>query len=181
MLESPLALGVLSSLVLFGLLVYRAQTGNGRPVLVGLGVLVLLFAIQAAVTTNREAVRAVLDGVVDDVLKGETNNLRASLSADFEINGRDATAFCDLVDQRYDVVRPIYVREMALEVDDLQEGVLRARVTYWVDVRLAREGTNRATTSSWILEFIETETGWKISDITPDGPFHNWDGVWGYR
>lgn len=181
LLESPLALGILSSLVLFTLLVYRAQTGNQRPALVGIVVMGILFAIQMAITTNREQVRLILDGVVGDVLKGVTTNLRASLSDSFEINGLDADEFCDLVDQRYKIVRPIYVREVALEVDDSQEGVLKARVSYWHDVRLVKQGMNATTNSHWLLELIESDSGWKINRITPDGPFHGWSEVWGFR
>lgn len=182
LLESVWALGVLSLLALFGLMVYRAQTGNGRPVLVGLAVMVILFAVQAAVTTDRERVRQILDGVRRDVLNAETTNLRQSLSHDFSVAGLDANAFCDLVDGRFNVVRPIYVREIALEVNEAREGRLEARVTYWADVRLASEGVTQSTTSSWKLTFVETEAGWKIQYIEPDGPtFHGWGEVWGFR
>lgn len=179
--ESQLALGVLSVLTLFGLLVHRANTGNSRPVLVGLALIVILFAIQSVVTTDREQVRDVLSGVVRDVMRAETTNLRNSLSSDFSVNGMNAEAFCDFVDGRYDAVRPVFVREIGLEVSSDSSDMIKARVSYWHDVKVVSEGVNMTTQSHWLMEFVDVDGELKIRDIQPDGPFRDWRGVGAFR
>ena len=163
--ESPMALGAICVLALFGLLVHWRRSLNPRPLLVGLVLAIVLFVVQAIVVTDRERARLVMRPIELGLAREDAAPLAAALAPAFAAGDRDRAAFIDYVNgqlQRFDLHT---VRLLRVTVEESGGGRFVATLFYAAD--LSGEDYNGTLTSLWRITFEQTGGGWKIWGIEP--------------
>lgn len=161
--ESLPVLGGILGVVLFVLLVYWRRSGKARPLLIGLGVAVVLLAVQALVVTNRERAARVLTAIEHDVRASRTDVLAAALAPEFESQGLGRDEFVTYVRRQLANVRIRWIERWELTISDAQADRFVASATYLADV--AAEGMSGTPRSSWRFEFVRTPAGWRIAQL----------------
>lgn len=155
--ESLLALAALVATAWFVLLVYWRRTGRVLPLLIGLGVGLLLFALQAAVTTRRETAARVLTQLEDAVVRSNMPAFEALLAPHFATDAGNGPllnreAFLAWVHARMDQMDIIWVNRRTIELVDTAPDHFSVRVSYVAEARIGRE-SNGPFPSRWFFVF----------------------------
>jgi hypothetical protein len=168
-LESAMALSVPVAIVLFVLLVWWRRGGSPRPLMIGLAIAGLLFVVQLAVETRRETAIRILKPIEAEVLTAQVDALAASLSDNFQCEGKSAGEFVDFCRERLRAFRVSWLRNSEITVirSERDRFVIRAR--YQADVRGGELSGVLGTT--WEVGFERSADGWKIYEIVPVAPF----------
>ncbi len=161
-LESALALGAVSGTALFFLLVYWRRGGSVQPLLIGLGVSVVLFAVQALVTTQREHAAGVMQAIEDDLVDAQTAALGQYLAPQFTAGNRDRREFLDHVSARLKQIDIRWLDRKSLKIIESSGDTFAVAVGYFAHVTGEYGGT---VPSVWRIEFTRTPDGWLISQI----------------
>jgi hypothetical protein len=161
--ESLPALGAILGVALFVLLVYWRRSGKARALLIGLGIAVVLLAMQALVVTNRERAARVLTGIERDIRASRTDALAAALAPNFESQGLGRDEFVAYARRQLAKVRVRWLERWELNVTEAEADRFVASVTYLADVSV--EGMSGTPRSSWRFVFVRTPAGWRISGI----------------
>ncbi|MCK4342449.1 MAG: hypothetical protein KAY37_12085 [Phycisphaerae bacterium] len=164
--ESTGTLAALLGTVLFVLLVYWRRSGRPRPLLIGLGLAVVLLAVQALVVTQREHAACTLAAIEADLLKSRTEALAAALAADFRIDEVDRTAFLATVQATLIEIdfRQIKRTRLALVESAADRFVVSAN--YLTNHAGGQWPSPHRT--GWSFTFTRTAECWKISHLRCD-------------
>lgn len=163
--ESLPALAVLVATAWFVLLVYWRRTGRVRPLLIGMGVGLLLFVLQAAVTTRRETAAQVLTQLEDAVVRSNLPALEALLAPNFATDAGNGpvlnrAAFLAWVHARMEQIDIVWVNRGPIELVDTAPHDFSVRVSYAAEARMRRESSGTFP-SRWFFVFVR-------------GPGDNW-------
>lgn len=179
-LESPLALGAFAFVLGFALLVYWRRSGRALPLLVGLGLLLLLFVVQAAVETRREIATRLLTPVEEQAVAGNVDQLQAILAPGFLAGVMQAEEFLDLAKQRLDAHPLVSVQRLRSEIESSQAERFWVRNGYYVTGRFGSLGGG-AFQCSVLFEFVRAADGWRLASIAPPKvqgmQFQSWGDV----
>ena len=170
-LESTGALAALLGVVLFVLLVHWRRGGRPRPLLIGLGLVVLLLAVQTLVVTRREHAARTMNRVTTDLLLSKTDALAAALAPSFSVADADGYTldrdeFVALVADQLQATDIRWVECTGLELTRGEGEQFAVSVSYWAEV--VTHDFSRALRSRWAITFRRTPEGWKITDIQPE-------------
>ncbi len=168
LLESPLALAGFTGLALFVLLVYWRRTGRPQPLLIALALTIALFVIQTTITTRAEHADHILDAIATDLMRSETTALHQYLAPNFTTHPDagpvlDRTAFLNLVADRLESIRIIWVERWQLELTDHTDEAFTAITSYRTDI--VHPQGRFGPRSGWDFTFVDTPQGWRISQI----------------
>lgn len=168
-LESPLALGALSALVLFWLLVHWRRGGSRRPLLCGLAVCGALLIAQALIETTREQVGRVMARIEGDILLGRAGALQASLAPGFvtDLGGGpvDRIAFVAYAKGWLERVAVSSLTRTELKATPGDDGRLEVQLSYLAHVRY-RDYVGLHP-SSWRIRFAREGGELRIVEIEP--------------
>lgn len=164
-LENTVALAAVVFVANFVLLVYWRRSGRAKPLLVGLAVSVLLFALQAAVVTRREHALRLLNGIADDIVAARVGALDAALATDFHAGSMDHDDFVEYVERQYDRVRVLKLNRSEFAIVKDEDDQFVAETAYQGDIDAPpMRGWMR---TRWELTFKLENGAWRIADIRP--------------
>ncbi len=138
--ESPLALAIAAGFVNFWLLVHWRRTGRGWPLLVGLMVSGLLFAIQYRVETPREAARRIITALQRGVERKQIGPFQELLAAGFRGGPLDREAFIEFVRLVMQDLDVYMLLRRELRVEPLADGRVVATARYVGNARYREQG-----------------------------------------
>lgn len=161
-LESTIALGIVSFLVLFWLLVHWRRNGNVRPLLIGLLVCGTLLIIQAAVVTPRERAELVLGKIERDVKQGKTTALAESLGRQFTGLGVGRTEFIDAASRYVGHMSIHALYRSELRTEPAGDGFV-AVVSYLAEMGYDSESGTVIT--QWRFRFAREDGRWVIVEL----------------
>lgn len=162
--ESPLALGAVLLLVLYGFLVYWRRGGR-RGVFLGACVIAAgLLLTQQLVVTQREHARAVLRPIEQDLEAGRTAALQAALASDFSAGAYDRKQLVDAVARRLHTLRLRNIEQTSLEVEPGPGERFDAVAAYTCNV-LGSEWGNQSLRTRWRFEFVQEVGAWRLAAI----------------
>lgn len=183
-LENAYALSAACGTALFILLVLWRRGGSPRPLLIGLALTALLFAVQTFVTTPREHALQALRAIERDLRAGRSDALAGWLAPEFDA-GRFAgeplnrSSFLALVDRQLAQTRVRELYRTSLSVERESPERFTASVAYLAEIVRGQMGGSFR--SRWELTFDRTPRGWRITHIQPrfvDGlPSATWDAI----
>jgi hypothetical protein len=163
--ESVAALGAVLGVVLFVLLVYWRRTQRSRPLLVGLGVALALFVIQAVMMTQREHAVRILEPIEKELVASRVDALAAALAPEFDAEELDRDGFLAYVRRQLELVKVRWLDRWALKLTEADSDRFVATATYVADI--SGYSYVGGVESVWTLTFVRTPDGWKIAAIRP--------------
>lgn len=163
--ESLAALAAVLVTGLFVVLVYWRRSGNVRPLLVGLGLAVVLLALQWLVVTHREHAGRVLVTIEQDLRRGRATALGTALAPGFVAGERDREQFIGYVERRLRQIRIHWLERTRLQMVESNGGRFVILAGYVADVGGQYSGR---IPSRWRIEFTRTPAGWQITAIEPE-------------
>jgi hypothetical protein len=157
---------LLVAFIVSGGLIYWAYQRRTRKLILMAKIVPALFAfllgLNLWVITEREALRARLDQLVEACEKGETNEIGAMLDEQFTAQGLTGE---DLIHQLKDVFNRLkFPRVILLEVENRPPVV---NLSTAVDVVSTTGHDYGRVFSSWELTFIKRSTGWYLYELKP--------------
>ncbi len=161
--ESPLALALLAGFVNFWLLVHWRRSGKPRPLLVGLGVTVVLFIVQAWVETPREAVRRIVGELERAVEHRQIEPFERYLAGSFVAGSLGRETFIETVRAVLPELDVFVLLRQKLDVVAVDRGQVVATVYY---VGNARYGDQGGAFKAWFdFRFGQIDGRWRIVAI----------------
>lgn len=177
--ENLLALAAMLFTANFVLLVYWRRSGRAVPLLIGVGLAVILLAVQTLVVTRREHAARVLEDIANDVVAARTDALAAALAPEFRAGEMTSGDFVDYVERQYEKVRVHAVQCSSLSIRNSEDDRFVAAAAYQGDIAA---GDYRGwIRTRWEITFARTPAGWQIVQIRPtfiDGiPNPDWNAI----
>jgi hypothetical protein len=166
-LESTVALGVLSALAMFVLLVMWRRSLNPRPLLIGLLLTAMLFAIQGLVTTPREHFNAMMGPVERGVEDSDAAAVSRPFFADFSAGDMNRESFTGWVAAQLARIDVAAVRRLRSQVEPDGDSAWVAEAAY-SGMITTPEIRGQLITCSWRIWFRREPDGkYVITRIEP--------------
>ncbi len=166
-LESTWKLGLFSFLLFAIVLLLRprleSQTLRRRLLPVTILFIMVLFAVQTLVVTQRERILDRLDAFIQAVETPNSNVLAASIASNYASEGLDRDSFLRALDHW---LRTIDVYDTRYRRRDVVVDGDRAEMTLGVSATVKRDGsTGESHVGRWRIEWTRTNDEWRISAI----------------